>query len=153
MATPAFSAIIVGVGLLVLALLTGLAVRFFYAQYAPESPRIVASDLPPTIIWDRVNSRFPEQPESPERFWTRVRDQEEPATLALSSYPLSSPGIRLLLVLTLVVPGAIALIVMGRQERVTIRVEERDGGSHVSARARGYVACTKAEEFLRQVSR
>jgi hypothetical protein len=143
----------IGAGLLGLALLAGLAVRFVYADYAPESFRIVASDLAPVVIWDEVNALFPERPESPARFWTRGRDQAGPATLSLSSYPLSNLGIRLLIGLTLIVPGVIALIVMGQQERVTIRVEEQEGASLVSARARGYVACVQAEEFLRQVSR
>jgi WD40 repeat protein len=137
--------IFVWLGLLVI--VAGLILRFTYGSFAPSYTQEVASKLPVDQVWAQVDSVFPKQ-NIAGKPWTRKRPKEDPLSLVLSAYPLPYWSGCLIMLFTGIILGFIAWVLMGRLEKVTIKLVENDAGSRVKIEARGYAAVSMSRELV-----
>jgi len=130
-----------------LAIVAGLILRFTYGNFAPSYTQEIMSKLSVHEVWNQVDSIFPER-NVVGRPWTRKRPKEDALSLELSAYPLPYWGGCLVMLFTGIIWGFIAWVLMGRLEKVTIKVIEQGGGSNVRIEARGYTAVSRARELI-----
>ena len=125
----------------------GLVLRFTYRRFAPTFVQVHSS----TQTTDRLNQVlagiFPRRA-MVGRTWSYNEPRNDPTALVLSAYPLPTWIELLILLVTLILPGYIALVLMGPVERVAIRTTVESGRSYLWVEACGYTATSKAKELI-----
>jgi hypothetical protein len=134
-----------------LAIVAGLILRFTYGSFAPSYTQEVTSKLPVNQVWAQVDSVFPKR-DVIGRPWARKKPKEDPPSLELSAYPLPYWSGCLIMLLTGIILGFIAWVLMGRIEKVTVKSVEDGEGSQVRIDARGYAAVSRAKELVARLS-
>jgi len=128
----------------------GLVLRFTYRRFAPTFAQVHSY----TQSTDRLNqvlaAIFPKRAMAG-RTWSYHEPHNDPTALLLSAYPLPKWSELLILLVTLILPGYVALVLMGAVERVTIRTTVENGRSYLWVEACGYTATTKAKELITEL--
>ncbi|HEY3228188.1 MAG TPA: hypothetical protein VGJ87_03150 [Roseiflexaceae bacterium] len=129
-----------GLAILILAIL----IRLFHQRFAPRYNRQLVSTRSIDEVLALIGELFPAR-DVVGRPWVWKRSPSDPQVLELSAYPLPYWAGCLIMLVTGIIWGFVAWVILGRRERVTIRLATAGEGVSIQIHALGNAATAKAQ--------
>src|SRR5262245_18373784 len=125
-------------------LIVAILIHLFHLRFAPRYTRQLVGTRSIDEVLALIGELFPTR-DIVGRPWVWKRSPTDPQALELSAYPLPYWAGCLILLLTVIIWGFVAWVVVGRCERVAIRLATADEGVSLQIHALGNAATAKAQ--------
>jgi ABC-type uncharacterized transport system permease subunit len=128
-------------------LLIGIGARIYTSQAGTYTDEVVTS-LPPYQVMTYVEQHFPQR-STMGRGWNRKQVPMDPSTVEMATFLFPTWGGCVLMLMSGIIWGLIVYyLVMGRTEKVMLRILEQQGSTRISISGRGSYGTDHARAFV-----